>query len=93
MRALLALLVGAFGLGAWLRRRQRLQPRAYDFSPAEELRAKLAESRAAEPVVEEAPPEPVADEEPAGEPESPEDRRRRVHEEGRATLDEMHSDN
>jgi len=60
---------------------------------AEELRAKLAESRAAEPVVEEAPPEPVADEEPAGEPESPEDRRRRVHEEGRAALDDMHSDN
>jgi hypothetical protein len=50
---------------------------------AEELRAKLAESRA---------PEPVTVEEPAPEPESPEDRRRRVHEEGRAALDEMHSE-
>ena len=59
---------------------------------AEELREKLAETRAAEPVVEEAPPEPVAAAEPAVEPESPEDRRQRVHEEGRATLDEMKSD-
>lgn len=60
---------------------------------ADELRAKLAESRTAEPVVEEeASPEPVAEEEPAAEPESPEERRRRVHEEGRAALDEMQSD-
>ena len=57
---------------------------------ADELRAKLAESRTAEPAVEEAPAEPVAvEEEPAAEPESPEDRRRRVHDEGRAALDEM----
>jgi hypothetical protein len=64
---------------------------------AEELRARLAESRAAgsavaEPVVEEPPAEeaaagPAPEAEP--EPESPEDRRRRVHEEGRAALDEM----
>lgn len=51
---------------------------------AEELREKLAESRAVEPVVEE--------EEPAAEPESPEERRTRVHEEGRAALDEMRSE-
>jgi hypothetical protein len=56
---------------------------------ADELRVKLAETRAAEPVtveveVEELLPEPEA--------ESPEDRRRRVHEEGRAALDEMRSD-
>jgi hypothetical protein len=61
---------------------------------AEELRAKLAESRVADPVVEETPPEPVAEEEPepVPEPESPEDRRARVHEEGRAALDEMKPD-
>jgi hypothetical protein len=68
---------------------------------AEELRAKLAESRTAEPapepVVEEQPAsEPVTgavvEEEPAAEPESPEERRREVHEEGRAALDEMKSD-
>jgi hypothetical protein len=48
----------------------------------------------ADPVVEETPPQPVVEEEPepAPEPESPEDRRARVHEEGRAALDEMQSD-
>jgi hypothetical protein len=50
---------------------------------AEELRAKLAESRSADPVPEV---------EPSPEPELPEDRRRRVHEEGRAALDEMRSE-
>ena len=50
---------------------------------AEELRAKLAESRV---------DEPVPEEEPAVEPESPDERRQRVHEEGRAALDEMKTD-
>ena len=61
---------------------------------AEELRAKLADSKAAEPAVDEAPSEPTAEEEPepVPEPESPEDRRARVHEEGRAALDEMKPD-
>jgi hypothetical protein len=61
---------------------------------ADELRTKLAESRVDEPVAEEKPPEPVAEEEPepAPEPESPEERRARVHEEGRSALDEMKSD-
>ena len=35
---------------------------------------------------------PDAAPEPEVEPDSPEDRRRRVHEEGRAALDEMQSD-
>ena len=68
---------------------------------AQELRAKLAESRAAEAVVEEpAAEEPVADEPPPAapepaepvaepEPEPVDERRRRVHEEGRAALDDM----
>ena len=47
---------------------------------AEELRAKLAETRASEE------PSPV---EPAEAPESVEERRRRVHEEGRAAIDQM----
>jgi hypothetical protein len=62
---------------------------------ADELRAKLAESRAAEPVTEAeavTEEEEAAEEEPVQEPESPEDRRRRVHEEGRAALDEMRPD-
>jgi hypothetical protein len=57
---------------------------------AEELRAKLAETREAEPepAVEAEPP--VAEPEP--EPESPDERRTRVHEEGRAALDDMKSE-
>jgi hypothetical protein len=69
---------------------------------ADELRAKLAETRDAEP---EPPPEAVvAQPEPAVEPEaeeraaepdepdSPDERRSRVHEEGRAALDDMKSE-
>jgi hypothetical protein len=57
---------------------------------AEELRTKLAEARAGdepEPVEQSEQPEPS--EPPA---ESLEERRRRVHEEGRAAIDEMRSD-
>jgi hypothetical protein len=50
---------------------------------ADELRAKLAETRAADE------PSPAEPDEP---PEAVEERRRLVHEEGRATLDEMKSD-
>jgi hypothetical protein len=67
-------------------------PAAEPDARAEELRAKLAESRAAEPVeVEERAAEPEPEPEPPA-PESPEERRRRVHQEGRAALDEMHSE-
>ena len=72
---------------------------------AEELRAKLAETRdaAPEPAAEAAVEEPAAAEPvephpqveaPAAEPEpeSPDERRSRVHEEGRAALDEMKSE-
>jgi hypothetical protein len=51
---------------------------------AEELRAKLAEARTSE---EPAPVEPT--EQPGESPESLEERRRRVHEEGRAAIDRM----
>ena len=50
---------------------------------AEELREKLAESRAEDE------PSPAEPDEPA---EAVEERRQRVHEEGRAALDEMKSD-
>jgi hypothetical protein len=60
---------------------------------ADELRAKLAESRAAEPVAEEPPSAEAAVEEVRDpEPEAPDERRRRVHEEGRAALDDMKTD-
>jgi hypothetical protein len=92
MRRLLGWIGGAAGgITAYrlLRRRPSPQPTAAEpDTRADELRAKLAESRAAEPVVEEPPAEPA----PVDEPESPEERRRRVHEEGRATLDEMKSE-
>ena len=93
--------VGAITAYRWLRGRPPVAPEpAAEPAPtaaderAEELRTKLAESRMADPVVEETPPEPVAEEEPepVPEPESPEDRRARVHEEGRAALDEMKPD-
>jgi len=68
----------------WRRRRQPAvasAPTAEESDArAEELRAKLAEARAGE---EPAPAEPGED------PESVEERRRRVHEEGRAAIDEM----
>ncbi|MGH3010071.1 MAG: hypothetical protein ACRDLM_11800 [Gaiellaceae bacterium] len=51
--------------------------------PAEELRAKLAETRAADEA-------PTPEEPP--QPETLDERRRRVHDEGRAALDEMRGD-
>ena len=89
MARLIALLLGGFGLGAYLRRRRNRElPPA--FSPADELRSKLAESRAAEPPPEPAPaPEP----EPELEPEQLEsdlaERRRAVHERARGAIDEL----
>jgi hypothetical protein len=92
MRRLLGWIGGAAGgITAYRLLRRRPLPKPATAEPdtrADELRAKLAESRAAEPVVEEPPAEPA----PVDEPESPEERRRRVHEEGRATLDEMKSE-
>ena len=80
--------VGGIAAYRFVRRQEAsLQPSAEPDVRADELRAKLAESRAAQPVAE---PEPS--EEPAAKAESPEERRRRVHEEGRAALDDMHSE-
>ena len=81
--------LGGFTAYRLLRRRPQTAPDTEQDVRAEELRAKLAESRAAEPVAEEPAPEPVAEEDPPAEAESPEERRQRVHEEGRAALDEM----
>jgi hypothetical protein len=80
----------AAGIAAYrlLRRRQEVAPEPAPAEPdadtrADELREKLAESRTADPAT-----EPVAEEEP----ESPEERRQRVHGEGRAAHDEMRPD-
>ena len=86
MKRFLAVAAGGIGLGAILRRRRRAS--AADVpDPAEELRTKLAESRAiiderdvdegAETTVDAAPdPDPAA-------------RRREVHERARQALDEL----
>ena len=90
MKRLLALVAGGLGLRALLRRRSRpaLSP-----SPAEDLRAKLAQTKSAEPA-----PEPQADPEPEPEldpepepaqPESVEDRRADVHAKARQAIDDL----
>ena len=79
MRRLLALLGGIALLRAWLARRRTGSVEAPD--PADELRRKLEETR-----------ELAADQEEFSEGETPVDtdeRRREVHERGRAAIDEM----
>jgi hypothetical protein len=77
VKRLLALLLGGLGLRALLRRRR---PVELDPSPAEGLRAKLAESRGSAD----------AQVEDAAEPESTvDDRRADVHAQARRTIDEL----
>ena len=94
MRRLVKIALIALGIRWFLRWRKRrreqvelesaaaapLAPAGSD--PADELRQKLAESRAEEPEQDDAEPAPE---------EAVEDRRAAVHEQGRATLDEMTS--
>jgi hypothetical protein len=94
VKRLVALLLGGLGLRALLRRRR---PAELGPSPAEGLRAKIAESRAttAEPV-EETPPAPVEETPPATEaPPQPvaeptvDDRRADVHARAREAIDDL----
>jgi hypothetical protein len=83
---LIALLAGGFGAFAFFRRRRR-RGEAPEVSPAEELKAKLAESRAPEPEA-----EPEVEPEPEAEPVLESDlqaRRREVHERARGAIDEL----
>jgi hypothetical protein len=90
MKRLLALVAGGLGLRALLRRRSRpaLSP-----SPAEDLRAKLAQTKVAEPAPAATPkpePEPEPEPEPAAaQPETVEDRRADVHEKARQAIDDL----
>jgi hypothetical protein len=90
MKRLLALVAGGLGLRALLRRRSRpaLSP-----SPAEDLRAKLAQTKVAEPApMAASEPEPVPESEPepaAAQPETVEDRRADVHEKARQAIDDL----
>jgi hypothetical protein len=88
VRRLFTWLAGAAGgvaaYRAVARRKPAPEPLLEEVDPAQELRTKLAEART-EP---ERTPEPEPRPEPAR-PESPEDRRRDVHEQARSALDEM----
>ena len=80
MKRLVAWLAGlAGGILAYRKFRRKPEP-APPVAPAEELRAKLAEARAAAP--------PAEPEQAAAEPDVDE-RRRAVHEQGRQAIDEM----
>jgi hypothetical protein len=81
VKRLLALLLGGLGLRALLRGRA---PAPLGPSPADDLRAKIDETRAAEPAPASAPaPEPAPE---AG------DRRADVHARARAAMDELKED-
>jgi len=77
VKRLLALVLSGFGLFAWLRWRGGKPPEP-ELSPADELRARLSETRAAE---EEQVTEP--------DPDDPQARRRAVHERARQQLDDL----
>jgi hypothetical protein len=87
VKRLVALAAGGLGIGAWLRRRRRLRQAELGPSPADDLRAKLAEARAAAEV------EPPVGEQPAAAGEAgaddPDARRRDVHDRARAAIDEL----
>jgi len=82
VKRLLALLLGGLGLRALIRRGR--SPAPLGPSPADDLRARLDETRAEEPAPE-APAAPEA--EPAGD-----DRRADVHARARAAIDELKED-
>jgi hypothetical protein len=97
VRRLFAIVLGALGITAWLRRRRRP---AVDPSPADDLRAKLAEAKAEpEPAPEPEPQaeEPAQVEEPAQaeEPQAEESqadvatRRADVHDRARQAMSEL----
>ena len=78
MKRLLALVAGGLGLRTVLR---RLSRPALSPSPAEDLRAKLAQAKAQEP-------EPAHQPEPA-QPETVEERRADVHAKARRAMDDL----
>jgi hypothetical protein len=87
VRRLLTWILVSFGIAALARRLRRREPAAlppaHERDPAEELRQKLAETRAEEETT-------TAVAEPPVSPEaSVEERRAGVHEQGRATVDDM----
>ena len=76
MRKALVSLAGALGLVALLRALRRRRGGAPAADPVDELRATIAETETHEP-------------EPAEEPPSPDERRRRIHERAQEAIDSM----
>ena len=84
MKRLLALAVGALGLTAWLKRRRErgaVTPPPAATTPADDLKAKLAESRSVE--------EPEPSEPPVVEDPDVDARRADVHARARQAMDEL----
>jgi hypothetical protein len=82
VKRFLAIAAGGLGIGAYLRRRRRsAKPVEQESSLAEELRAKLAESRAAE----------AAEPAPTSLETDLEARRREVHERAKRSIEELGS--
>ena len=79
MGRLAALVLGGFGLGAYIRRRRRRRAEL-EHPAADELRSKLAESRAAEID----PPQPSLEADL-------DERRRDVHDRARGAIDDLSS--
>ena len=91
MRGLLVGITGLLGAAAFWRRRRHRQ--AGELSggpdPAEELRARLAESRASEDAVTPAEQPTIEAAEAATSPLDPEARRKSLHDRARASIDEL----
>jgi hypothetical protein len=82
VKRLFALVAGGLGLRALLKRRSRPSTSPLSPSPAEDLRAKLAETKASEP-------EPEAEQ---AQPETVEGRRADVHAKARQAIDDLGKD-
>jgi hypothetical protein len=85
MKRWIAAAVGLFGLVAYVRRRRQPAPPAVE--PADELRAKLAQSKAESTAADE--PEVVPEPVEEAEPDAVGERRQDVHERARAAMDEL----
>jgi hypothetical protein len=81
----IAAAVGLFGLVAYVRRRRRSAP--VEVEPADELRAKLAESRTSPAAATETDPASADEAEVA--PDALGERRQDVHDRARSALDEL----
>ncbi len=92
-KRLLIALAGLVALGGWLARRRRREPeyalQAPEADPAEELRRRLDAARAGAAPDESETGAPTPEAPPEAAPADLDERRRSVHERGRAAIDDM----